>query len=126
MAVPLLSSVALLTMFFFFRFIQLAMLLMLLCASAVAVFFTLRPVVASAAAGRHTLRRRLVLCSRWHVQLGEALLGITSGATVLFWVLSGSMALNNVLGVCLCTCFISMVRLPSLKVTTMLLSALFL
>ena len=48
-----------------------------------------------------------------------------SGLCVILWMLTGSMALNNLLGICLCISFISFVRLPSLKVTTYLLSALF-
>ncbi len=102
------------------------MLLLLLCvASVVGITFAAQPLLQVLTTAKPLFRRRLLFCSRWQVQLGDALLGCVSGMCVVCWILTGSMALNNLLGICLCITFISLVRLPSLKVTTYLLSALF-
>lgn len=39
-------------------------------------------------------------------------------SVLLAWLLTGSMALNNVMGISLCMVFVSCVRLPSLKVSS--------
>ncbi|KAL4537192.1 hypothetical protein Ndes2526B_g04898 [Nannochloris sp. 'desiccata'] len=125
LAIPLLSSCSLLALFYFFHAIQFLLILLLCIASAVGITFAAHPLLKLLTTARPVLRRRLLLCSRWHVQLGDALLAGFSGISVLSWMLTGSMVLNNLLGICLCISFISFVRLPSLKVTTYLLSALF-
>jgi signal peptide peptidase-like 3 len=91
----------------------------------VGIAFAAHPLLQILTTAKPVFRRRLLFCSRWQVQLGEALLAGFSGISVLLWMFTGSMALNNLLGICLCISFISFVRLPSLKVTTYLLSALF-
>jgi len=91
----------------------------------VGITFAAHPLLQLLAKVKPVLRRRLLLCSRWHTQLGDALLAGFSGISVLSWMFTGSMMLNNLLGICLCISFVSFVRLPSLKVTTYLLSTLF-
>lgn len=125
LAVPIMSSIALLALFYFFKAIQLLLLLLICCASAVGIVFAAHPLFQLVAISKRSLGRRIILCSTWHVQVGEALLACFAGTAVFLWILTGSMALNNLLGICICISFVSFVRLPSLKITTMLLSALF-
>lgn len=40
----------------------------------------------------------------------------TGLVVVLWWLVTGSLLLNNVLGICFCISFISFVRLPNIKV----------
>ena len=44
---------------------------------------------------------------------------------VVFWLLTGSWFLNNVLGISLCVTYVSLLRLPSMKVAAVLLIGLF-
>ena len=103
------------------------LLLMICVSSACAMFFAAQPALETAAARRPWLRRRVILCSgAASARLGDVFLGAAAGFTVLLWLFTGSMALNNVLGVSLCTSFVAVVRVPNVKVCTALLGALFL
>lgn len=117
LALPILSSCALLVLFFFFKAVQLLLLLVLLLAGAVAVVFVLQPLMDAAAAGRHVwLRRRVPLCGGLAPRADALLQGAAAAAVAVGWLVTGSMALNNLLGVCLCLTFASFVRLPNIKV----------
>ena len=125
LAIPLISSVALLSLFYFFKSIQLFILAMLTVASIVSIIFVAHPLLHATATAYPVLRRRVRFCSTWQLPLGELILGGGAFGAVLSWFFTGSLLLNNFLGISLCIAFISFIRLPSLKVTTLLLSALF-
>lgn len=46
----------------------------------------------------------------------QVLLGVLGAVLVLWWLITGSMLLNNVLGIAFCCAFISFVRLPNIRV----------
>lgn len=135
LAIPIFSSIALLTMFYLFSAIQFLMLFIICFAAATGMVFAAQPLLDAWALRRPWVRRRVTVGvrstalfnGRAHVivPLGEAILGCISGLSVITWMITGSMVLNNVLGISLCIAFISFVRLPSLKVTSLLLTALF-
>ena len=66
----------------------------------------------------------LGLCGRF--TLAEILSVGISICVVCIWVLTGHWALMDFMGMGLCVAFIAFVRLPSLKVSTLLLSGLLL
>lgn len=61
-------------------------------------------------------------CGRF--SLAEIISFTLSVTIVCVWVLTGHWLLMDAMGVSLCVCFISFVRLPSLKVSTLLLTGL--
>lgn len=125
LAIPLASSFSLLALFYFFKSLQLILMLLLCLGSIYALFFAAYPSFEGIVAKRTWLRQRLVFCSSFHVPVGDALLAGASVLTVFMWLLTGSMALNNLLGIALCISFVAMVRIPNLKVCSYLLGALF-
>lgn len=115
---PVAGSFSLLMLFFFFTSIQFLLLLLLMVATATAVIFTLQPIVAAAAVKYPTLRRQVTV---WRSEKAELTQVLTTGIAVgclIAWVVTGSMFLNNVLGICLCISFISYVKLPNIKVSS--------
>eukprot|EP00959_Pyramimonas_sp_CCMP1952_P301326 6304506-Pyramimonas_sp.AAC.2 len=46
-----------------------------------------------------------------------ALMLLVSFVTTMGWVLTGDWALNNILGMALCITYVSIIRLPNIKVT---------
>ena len=59
------------------------------------------------------------------VSISQFVLGLLSAGIVFSWLISGHWILNDVLGAALCITFTSYVRLPNLKVCTVLLLCLF-
>merc|ERR1719350_2264290 len=124
MCLPLGASVSLLIMFFFFDSMQ---LLFAVCTAVIAtVALLLLPMCqylvqpCSSTKGKISLG----LCGRF--TLAELLSVTVSIAVVCVWVLTGHWALMDFMGMGLCVAFIAFVRLPSLKVSTLLLSGLLL
>lgn len=118
---PLGSSVALLTMFFFFDSMQTLVAICTAIIACAALAFLLTPlcqyVAGPGGAGR-------ALCGRYSApELAAALL---AAAIVAVWVLTGHWLLMDAMGMGLCVTFIALIRLPSLKVSTLLLTGLLL
>merc|ERR1719166_149246 len=125
MCLPLGASVSLLIMFFFFDSMQLLFAVCTAVIATVALAFLLLPmcqylVRPCASKGKISLG----LCGRF--TLAEILSGGISVCVVCVWVLTGHWALMDFMGMGLCVAFIAFVRLPSLKVSTLLLSGLLL
>merc|ERR1719153_374924 len=126
MCLPLGASVSLLIMFFFFDSMQLLFAVCTAVIATVALAFLLLPMCqylvqpCSSAKGKISLG----LCGRF--TLAELLSVTVSIAVVCVWVLTGHWALMDFMGMGLCVAFIAFVRLPSLKVSTLLLSGLLL
>ncbi|KAI8442325.1 hypothetical protein MSG28_005862 [Choristoneura fumiferana] len=109
---PLGSSVALLIMFFFFDSMQ---TLVAICTAKLP--FRKYVVGGGAGAGR-------AVCGRYSApELAAALL---AAGIVAVWVLTGHWLLMDAMGMGLCVTFIALIRLPSLKVSTLLLTGLLL
>merc|ERR1719309_1654040 len=126
MCLPLGASVSLLIMFFFFDSMQLLFAVCTAVIATVALAFLLLPMcqylVQPCAPQKGKIS--LGLCGRF--TLAEILSVGISVCVVCVWVLTGHWALMDFMGMGLCVAFIAFVRLPSLKVSTLLLSGLLL
>merc|ERR1719305_1585310 len=126
MCLPLGASISLLVMFFFFDSMQMLFASCTAVIATVALAFLLLPMCqylvqpCSSTKGKISLG----LCGRF--TLAELLSVTVSVAVVCVWVLTGHWALMDFMGMGLCVAFIAFVRLPSLKVSTLLLSGLLL
>merc|ERR1711936_677131 len=125
MCLPLGASVSLLIMFFFFDSMQLLFAVCTAVIATVALAFLLLPMCqylvqpCSSAKGKISLG----LCGRF--TLAELLSVTVSIGGVCVWALTGHWALMDFMGMGLCVAFIAFVRLPSLKVSTLLLYDVF-
>ncbi|CAH1641236.1 unnamed protein product [Spodoptera littoralis] len=116
---PLGSSVALLIMFFFFDSMQTLVAICTAIIACAALAFLLTPLCQYVAGGA-----RGAVCGRYSApELAAALL---AAAIVAVWVLTGHWLLMDAMGMGLCVTFIALIRLPSLKVSTLLLTGLLL
>jgi len=125
MCLPLGASVSLLIMFFFFDSMQLLFAVCTAVIATVALAFLLLPMCQYLVRPCTTKGKiSLGLCGRF--TLAEILSVGISVCVVCVWVLTGHWALMDFMGMGLCVAFIAFVRLPSLKVSTLLLSGLLL
>lgn len=125
MCLPLGASLSLLIMFFFFDSMQLLFAVCTAVIATIALAFLLLPmcqylVRPCTSKGKISLG----LCGRF--TLAELLSVSISVLVVCVWVVTGHWALMDFMGMGLCVAFIAFVRLPSLKVSTLLLSGLLL
>ncbi|XP_059053852.1 signal peptide peptidase-like 3 [Achroia grisella] len=120
---PLGSSVALLIMFFFFDSMQTLVAICTAIIACAALAFLLTP-LCQYVAGSAGVGSRGAVCGRYSApELAAALL---AAAIVAVWVLTGHWLLMDAMGMGLCVTFIALIRLPSLKVSTLLLTGLLL
>ena len=148
MCLPLGASFSLLIMFFFFDSMQLLFAVCTAVIATVALAFLLLPMcqyLVRPCTNKVTnifwrikifLSSTVIKCCRVQgkISLGVCgrftlaeLLSVTiSILVVCVWVLTGHWALMDFMGMGLCVAFIAFVRLPSLKVSTLLLSGLLL
>merc|ERR1719356_762338 len=125
MCLPLGASVSLLIMFFFFDSMQLLFAVCTAVIATVALAFLLLPMCQYLVRPCSTKGKiSLGVCGRF--TLAEILSVGISICVVCVWVLTGHWALMDFMGMGLCVAFIAFVRLPSLKVSTLLLSGLLL
>lgn len=127
MCLPLGASFSLLIMFFFFDSMQLLFAVCTAVIATVALAFLLLPMcqylVRPCQATKGT-KISLGMCGRF--TLAELMSVTISICVVCVWVLTGHWALMDFMGMGLCVAFIAFVRLPSLKVSTLLLTGLLL
>jgi len=125
LCLPLGASISLLIMFFFFDSMQMLFAMCTAAIATVALAFLLLP------ACQYFLRP----CGRINkISLGfcgkitsAELFSFTISLMIVFvWVMTGHWLLMDAMGIGLCVAFIAFVRLPSLKVSTLLLSGLLL
>lgn len=120
---PLGASISLLVMFFFFDSMQMLFAACTAIIATIALAFLLLPMC------QYIIRpcndgNRIALgcCGRY---TAAELLSFTMAITVVcIWVLTGHWLLMDAMGIALCVAFIAFVRLPSLKVSTLLLIGL--
>merc|ERR1719166_620981 len=125
MCLPLGASFSLLIMFFFFDSMQLLFAVCTAVIATVALAFLLLPMcqyLVRPCSNKGKIS--LGVCGRF--TLAEILSVAISICVVCVWVLTGHWALMDFMGMGLCVAFIAFVRLPSLKVSTLLLSGLLL
>lgn len=134
---PVVGSVMLATLYLAFSYVQHFLIIYITCASAAAVAFTCMPVF-----GRAPVRRegseeadRSVSETRsgkpasscsvipWARMSGSALF---AAAVVTAWAWVGGPLLTNAVGTAMCITMLSLIRIPSLRVATLLLFALLL
>ncbi|XP_026333088.1 signal peptide peptidase-like 3 [Hyposmocoma kahamanoa] len=121
---PLGSSVALLVMFFFFDSMQTFVAICTAIIACAALAFLLTPLCQYVLGTAGIGNRGVAVCGRYSApELAAALL---AAAIVAVWVLTGHWLLMDAMGMGLCVTFIALIRLPSLKVSTLLLTGLLL
>lgn len=124
--IPVMSSCSLLLMFYLFSSVSQLLTAFTAIAAAASLFFCLAP-YAAFLRSRFGLADPLVsrCCSKTFTR-SQGLLLMACACTVGAWLVSGHWILNNVLGISICIAFVSHVRLPNIKICTMLLFCLFL
>merc|ERR1712004_181195 len=125
LCLPLGASISLLVMFFFFDSMQMLFAICTAVIATVALAFLLLPMCQylMRPCGRST-KISLGFCGRF---TSAELLSFTISMMVVFvWIMTGHWLLMDAMGMGLCVAFIAFVRLPSLKVSTLLLSGLLL
>jgi len=125
LCLPLGASISLLVMFFFFDSMQILFAICTAVIATVALAFLLLPMC------QYFLRPKgrnkkisLGFCGRFTT--AELLSFSISTLIVFTWLITGHWLLMDAMGIGLCVAFIAFVRLPSLKVSTLLLSGLLL
>ncbi|CAD6991521.1 unnamed protein product [Ceratitis capitata] len=123
LCLPLGASVSLLVMFFFFDSMQLLFAVCTAIIATVALAFLLLPmcqyIIRPCTDGN---RISFGICGRFTA--AELFSFALSVSIVCIWVLTGHWLLMDAMGMGLCVAFIAFVRLPSLKVSTLLLTGL--
>lgn len=123
LCLPLGASISLLVMFFFFDSMQMLLAICTAIIATVALAFLLLPmcqyIIRPCTDGN---KISFGICGRF---TGAELLSFSlSVSIVCVWVLTGHWLLMDAMGMGLCVAFIAFVRLPSLKVSTLLLTGL--
>ncbi|KAM7360482.1 signal peptide peptidase-like protein isoform 2-T2 [Cochliomyia hominivorax] len=123
LCLPLGASISLLIMFFFFDSMQLLFAVCTAIIATVALAFLLLPmcqyIIRPCTDGN---RISFGICGRFTA--AELFSFTLSVSIVCIWVLTGHWLLMDAMGMGLCVAFIAFVRLPSLKVSTLLLTGL--
>lgn len=123
LCLPLGASISLLIMFFFFDSMQMLFAICTAIIAAIALAFLLLP-MCQYMVRPCTDKKKISFgfCGRFTV--AEILSFSLSVTIVCIWVLTGHWLLMDAMGMGLCVAFIALVRLPSLKVSTLLLTGL--
>uniref|UniRef100_A0A7N0V8R5 Signal peptide peptidase-like 1 n=1 Tax=Kalanchoe fedtschenkoi TaxID=63787 RepID=A0A7N0V8R5_KALFE len=124
--IPVLSSCSLLLMFYLFSSVSQLLTAFTAVAAAAALFFCLAPYIASFRSMLGLADPFMSRCCSKSFTRTQGLLLVACAGTVGAWLISGHWILNNVLGISICIAFVSHVRLPNIKICTMLLFCLFL
>lgn len=123
LCLPLGASASLLIMFFFFDSMQLLFAICTAVIATVALAFLLLPmcqyITRTCSDGR---KISFGSCGRY--TSGELMSLAISITIVCVWIMTGHWLLMDAMGMGLCVAFIAFVRLPSLKVSTLLLTGL--
>ena len=125
LAIPLASSVSLLLMFYFSSALSHLITAFTAVASASSLAFCVLPyasriLLSLGYADTFATRAYCGVSSRT-----QLVLAVLSTMLVGAWLVTGHWVLNNLLGIAICIAFVSHVRLPNIRVCTLLLSCLF-
>jgi len=122
---PVGASFSLLVMFFFFDTLQFFFALCTAALAVVAFSFVLLPLcqyLTRPCYGSNNQKFYVGICGR--VTPAEAMSLLCSAALVMVWIVTGHWILMDALAMGLCVSMIAYIRLPSLKVSTLLLIGL--
>jgi len=123
LCLPLGASVSLLVMFFFFDSMQLLFAVCTAIIATVALAFLLLPMCQYLSRPCTSGNKiSFGICGRF---TGAEMMSFSLAVTIVcVWILTGHWLLMDAMGMGLCVAFIAFVRLPSLKVSTLLLTGL--
>jgi len=125
MCLPLGASISLLVMFFFFDSMQMLFAICTAVIATVALAFLLLPMCQYLM--RPCGKKNKISCGFAGRFTYAELLSVSISILVVWvWIMTGHWLLMDAMGMGLCVAFIAFVRLPSLKVSTLLLSGLLL
>jgi len=125
MCLPLGASISLLVMFFFFDSMQMLFAICTAVIATVALAFLLLPMCQYLM--RPCAKKHKISLGVWGRFTSAELLSVSISICVVWvWIMTGHWLLMDAMGMGLCVAFIAFVRLPSLKVSTLLLSGLLL
>ncbi|MPC32945.1 Signal peptide peptidase-like 3 [Portunus trituberculatus] len=123
LCLPLGASVSLLIMFFFFDSMQMLFAVCTAIIATVALAFLLLPMCQYISRPCSDNKKiSFGMCGRFTG--AEIMAFCLSVSIVCIWVMTGHWLLMDAMGMGLCVAFIAFVRLPSLKVSTLLLTGL--
>ncbi|XP_077241876.1 SIGNAL PEPTIDE PEPTIDASE-LIKE 1 isoform X1 [Tasmannia lanceolata] len=123
--IPLASSCSLLLMFYLFSSVSQLITAFTAIASASSIFFCLSPYVTYFKSQFGLMDPFVSRCCSKSFTRTQGILLLVSVGTVFAWLVSGHWVLNNVLGISICIAFVSHVRLPNIKICSLLLVCLF-
>jgi len=125
-ALPIGASFSLLLMFFFFDSLQLLFTIMTAALATVAFSFLLLPLCQQITSPCFNVYNRVSFGCCGRFTPAEITSLMASSVIVLLWILTGHWLLMDALAMALCVAMIAFVRLPSLKVSVVLLMGLLL
>jgi signal peptide peptidase-like protein 3 len=126
--IPIFSSMGLLLSFYFFSTISFVLAVFSIVACGFSLVFVMAPLVkwVSKLALPEALRQRIYFhLYDTPVTSAVAVTLLASVVTTVSWLVTAHWTLNNVLGMALCITYVSYIRLPNVKVCTLLLCCLF-
>uniref|UniRef100_A0A1D1XNE8 Signal peptide peptidase-like 3 n=1 Tax=Anthurium amnicola TaxID=1678845 RepID=A0A1D1XNE8_9ARAE len=123
--IPFASSCSLLLMFYLFSSVSNLVTAFTAIASASALFFCLSPYVAYVKSQFGLMDPFVSRCCSKSFTRTQGVSLLISTGIVCAWLVSGHWLLNNLLGICICIAFVSHVRLPNIKICSLLLICLF-
>lgn len=123
--IPVVSSCSLLLLFYLFSSLSQFLTAFTAIASGSAIFFCLSPYVAYIKSQLGLADPYISRCCSKSFTRSQGALLVACIMTVAAWLVSGHWILNNFLGICICVAFVSHVRLPNIKICSLLLACLF-
>eukprot|EP00262_Sarcandra_glabra_P000310 TRINITY_DN10370_c0_g1_i1.p1 TRINITY_DN10370_c0_g1~~TRINITY_DN10370_c0_g1_i1.p1 ORF type:complete len:373 (+),score=41.85 TRINITY_DN10370_c0_g1_i1:310-1428(+) len=123
--IPLASSCSLLLMFYLFSSISQLITAFTAVAAASSLFFCLSPYVTYFKVQFGLIDPFVSRCCSKSFTRTQGILLFVSVGIVFAWLVSGHWVLNNLLGISICVAFVSHVRLPNIKICSLLLVCLF-
>ncbi|GLJ42284.1 hypothetical protein SUGI_0875230 [Cryptomeria japonica] len=122
--IPVASSCSLLLMFYLFASMSHIVTAFTAVASASSLAFCLSPYVLYINSQLGLVDPITPCCCRTITRI-QGILALVSSVLVISWLVSGHWILNNLLGISICIAFVSHVRLPNIKICSLLLVCLF-
>lgn len=123
--IPIASSCSLLLMFYLFASMSHLVTAFTAVASASSLAFCLSPYVFYINSKLGSVDPMVTRCCCRPFTRMQGILVLVSSALVISWLVSGHWILNNLLGISICIAFVSHVRLPNIKICSLLLVCLF-
>eukprot|EP00253_Pinus_taeda_P002290 PITA_02290 len=121
--IPIASSCSLLLMFYLFASMSHLVTAFTAVASASSLAFCLSPYVFYINSKLGSVDPMVTRCCCRPFTRMQGILVLVSSALVIAWLVSGHWILNNLLGISICIAFVSHVRLPNIKICSLLLAS---